>query len=390
MRAHFSRGNRLTLLAGSEAFFPALHEAIAGARHEVHLETYIFADDETGRLIAGALVAAAARGVLVRLLVDGFGSREFVETQLDRLRKAGVQMLVYRPDISPWALRRRRLRRLHRKLAVIDRCTAFIGGINISDDVADEVGVPRLDYAVRVEGPLLAPIQRTASRMWEIVSWVSFRRRYRLAIDEQRCATRGEPVGQATAALVLRDNVRRRHDIEDAYLEAIAAARHEILIANAYFLPGRRFRRELLAAAARGVRVRLLLQGRAEYRLQYWATQALYGHLLAGGVRIFEYRASFLHAKVALVDEAWTTVGSSNIDPFSLLMAKEANVVSVDRDFAAALRAHLEAAIAAGAREILRTRWQRFSIVQRALRWTSYQLIRLAVGITGYLKPGEE
>ncbi|HEY5762534.1 MAG TPA: phospholipase D-like domain-containing protein, partial [Rhodocyclaceae bacterium] len=120
------------------------------------------------------------------------------------------------------------------------------------------------------------------------------------------------------------------------------------------------------------------------------ATQALYGHLLAGGVRIYEYWHSYLHAKVAVIDESWATVGSSNIDPFSLLMAKEANLFSVDRDFATALRGHLDAAIANDAREIVRTHWQRFSPLQRALRWTSYQLIRLAVGVTGYLRPGEE
>ena len=390
MKAHFVRGNRLTLLTGGDAFFSALRAAIAAAQHEIHLETYIFADDETGRAVATDLVAAAARGVLVRLLVDGFGSKPFAHAHMARLREAGVQMMVYRPDISPYALRRRRLRRLHRKLAMVDRCTAFIGGINIVDDLPLGMAAPRLDYAVQIEGPLLAPIRRAARRMWDIVSWSSFRQRYRLATDEARCTTQDEPVGRATAALVLRDNVRRRHDIEDAYLEAIAAARHDILIANAYFLPGRRFRRALLDASARGVTVRLLLQGHAEYRLQHLATQALYGHLLAGGVRIFEYWHSYLHAKVAVVDEAWATVGSSNIDPFSLLMAKEANLVSVDRDFATALRSHLEAAITDGAREVVRTQWTRFSPLQRALRWMSYQLIRLAVGITGYLRPGEE
>lgn len=390
MKAHFVRGNRLTLLAGGAAFFRELRAAIADAQHEVHLETYIYADDETGQAVTAELVAAAARGVLVRLLVDGFGSKPFAQAHMARLRDAGVQMMVYRPDISPYALRRRRLRRLHRKLAMIDRCTAFIGGINIVDEVPLGMAAPRLDFAVKIEGPLLAPIHHSAHRMWEIVSWANFRRRYRLAANEVGCSTPSEPIGNATAALVLRDNVRRRHDIEDAYLEAIEAARHDILIANAYFLPGRRFRRALLDASARGVTVRLLLQGHAEYRLQHLATQALYGHLLAGGVRIYEYWHSYLHAKVAVIDESWATVGSSNIDPFSLLMAKEANLFSVDRDFATALRGHLDAAIANDAREIVRTHWQRFSPLQRALRWTSYQLIRLAVGVTGYLRPGEE
>jgi cardiolipin synthase len=148
----------------------------------------------------------------------------------------------------------------------------------------------------------------------------------------------------------VRDNLRHRRDIERAYLDAIGAAREEIVLANAYFLPGRRFRRALRAAAGRGVRVTILLQGLVEYRLLHYATQALYGNLLAAGIRIFEYQRSFLHAKVAVIDHHWATVGSSNIDPFSLLLAREANVVVLDRRFAEDLEQSLAAAMRDGAR----------------------------------------
>ena len=215
----------------------------------------------------------------------------------------------------------------------------------------------------------------------EIVSWANFRHRFRL---KQHVATVTEPAGNTLAALVVRDNIRRRRAIEEAYLEAIAEANEEIIIANAYFLPGLRFRHALVAAAGRGVRVSILLQGRVEYRLLHYATQALYGALVNAGIHVFEYHRSFLHAKVAVVDGQWATVGSSNIDPFSLLLAKEANVVARCRGFAGTLRQSLLTAIDSGARELSHADLRGVSWLARVLRWGSYQLTRLLIGVAGY------
>ncbi|HEX5803276.1 MAG TPA: cardiolipin synthase ClsB [Azospira sp.] len=382
MAPEFLPGNRLTLLNSGREFFPALIAAIDGAQREVHLETYIFEDDASGRPVIDALKRAAARGATVRLLVDGFGAATCIDTVLPELRAAGVQALVYRRELARFQLRRHRLRRLHRKLALIDARIAFVGGINIIDDLNQPgATAPRYDYAVRVEGPLIKPIRRVMLRLWEIVVWANFRRRRGL---RREIAPVVRKAGDETAAFVVRDNIRHRRAIEDAYIDAIVHAREEILIANAYFLPGFRFRHALLDAARRGVRVSILLQGRVEYRLQHYATQALYGALLAAGVRIFEYQPSFLHAKVAVIDGEWATVGSSNIDPFSLLLAKEANVLVRDREFAQTLRASLDQAIAAGAVELGRRAWRRLPWASRLLRWTCYQLVRMAIGIAGY------
>ena len=182
----------------------------------------------------------------------------------------------------------------------------------------------------------------------------------------------------------MRDNLRHRRDIEEAYLDAIGAARSEIVLANAYFLPGRRFRRALTDAVARGVRVNVLLQGRVEYLLQHYATQALYGSLLGAGVRIFEYRPSFLHAKVAVIDDEWATVGSSNIDPFSLLLAREANVIVRDAGFAGQLRRSLAQAIADDSSEVRAEEFRGRSVFRRAASWLAYTAVRLAVGLAGY------
>lgn len=385
MTIDYLPGNRLTLLNSGAEYFPALLAAIDEAQHQIHLESYIFANDSTGRLITDALLHAAWRGVAVRVLVDGFGAREFIDALLPTLRIAGAEVLVYRPDLARLRLRRHRLRRLHRKLVVIDGCIAFVGGINIADDFdAVRHTSHRYDYAVRVEGSLLTPIQQTMARLWEIVARVNFKRRQRGMPPASSRRLSSTPVGEQRAALVVRDNFRHRRDIEDAYLEAIAEARNSILIANAYFLPGRRFRHALLDAAQRGVHVIVLLQGRIEYRLLHYATQALYHRLLGAGIRIFEYQRSFLHAKVAVVDDDWATVGSSNIDPFSLLLAREANIVVRDAQFAQTLRSSLEAALRTGAQELAPKDWRQLPWHSRLLRWMSFYLVRIAIGIAGY------
>ena len=382
MDAAYLPGNRVTLLNSGDEFFPALLAAIDGAEREVHLETYIFEADETGQAVASALCRAARRGLKVRVLADGFGARDFPRTLMPALVADGVQVLIYRPELPDLGLRRHRLRRLHRKITVVDGRLAFVGGINIIDDRNTPHQVPpRYDYAVRLEGPLLAPVQRAVQHLWELVVWASFRRRYRLPAPTPACC----PItGQQTAAFLIRDNLRHRRDIEDAYLEAIAGARQEILIANAYFLPGRRFREALKAATERGVQVTVLLQGRVEYRLLHYATQALYGPLLEAGIRIVEYHRSFLHAKVAVVDGVWATVGSSNIDPFSLLLAREANVVVKDEGFAEQLRHSLEQAMQEGSQELLPGRWRRLPWHSRLMRRLAYSLVRLLIGIAGY------
>jgi cardiolipin synthase len=187
----------------------------------------------------------------------------------------------------------------------------------------------------------------------------------------------------ARAELLLRDNLRNRRRIERAYLRAIGAARREIIIANAYFLPGARLRKALILAARRGVRVRLLLQGRYEYFLQYHGSRPVYGALLAAGVEIHEYAASFLHAKVAVVDGHWATVGSSNLDPLSLLLAREANIVVRNRTFANDLRQQLEQAMAQGGRMVDAQVFANRSWRARALEQLAFGVMRLGLLLLG-------
>lgn len=375
-------GNRLTLLRSGAQYFPALECSIEQSQTEVYLESYLFADDTTGRSILAALCRAARRGVRVHVMLDGFGAKDMAAPLRQTMLDAGVGLLIYRKKVSPLTLRRHRLRRMHRKIAVVDGSIAFVGGINVIDDMNTPGHTPpRHDYAVQIEGPLLAPIHYEVSRLWR---WVAFANLQDSERHHRRTEIDSSAKGTQRAALLIRDNIRHRSDIEDAYLEAIESAREEIIIANAYFLPGIRFRHALGRAAERGVRVILLLQGRVEFMLLHYASRALYGTLLDMGVEIHEYHESFLHAKVAVVDGRWATVGSSNIDPFSLTLAREANIAVLDERFSRELRSSLFEAMQSGTTQLARTSWHQQALWRRVPIWLAYAAVRVLLGMVGY------
>ena len=396
-------GHQLQLIEGGDAYFQRLIAAIDQARSQVQLETYIFDFHGQAQAVAEALERAAWRGVRVWLVVDGVGTGTLPEPWRSRFEQAGVACRIYSPLGTLGLLFPSRWRRLHRKLCVVDGRLAFCGGINILDDWYDPrhgaLEHPRLDFAVQAQGALVQQVQETMTQLWWRLQAVRHVRQHNFpeAFSSFRAAGLhlpwaheggGEGLLVARAGLLLRDNVLHRKQIEQAYLRAIGDARQEILIANAYFLPGRRLRRALVLAAQRGVRVRLLLQGRYEYFMQYHAVRTVYGQLLAAGVEIHEYTASFLHAKVAVVDpqreRPWATVGSSNLDPLSLLLAREANVVVVDQAFARQLHGRLERVIAEHSQPVSQD-----SILQRAWqqRWRdrlAFGLMRLALLLSGF------
>lgn len=360
-------GHAFVLQEGGSQLFASMVAAMDAARQSVHLETYIFDFRGEALRVAEALERAAHRGVHVRLVVDGVGTAHIPEEWTHRFAQAGVHWRVFAPLGRLGLLIPSRWRRLHRKLCVVDGVVGFCGGINLIDDWHDlamgPLTAPRLDYALQVTGPLVADMADTMEAVWWRLQAVrqARRREFRAAWAALRAtlptgdfsalspAKAGQGVSSAgadplvgRAALLLRDNVRHRHSIERAYLKAIGEARSDIVIANAYFIPGRRVRRALTMACQRGVRVRLLLQGLYENFWQYHAARPVYHSLLAAGVEIHEYAPSALHAKVAVIDDHWVTVGSTNLDPLSLLLAREANVVSVDPELARALRQRLE------------------------------------------------
>ena len=405
----FSGGNEVTLHRGGDELFPAMRRAIAASAHEVWLATYIFHHDDTARTMADMLIAAARRGVRVRVVVDGFGSNNSLPALRSWFDEAsGVALAVFRP-LERWTawLQPGQLRRLHQKLLVVDDEHAFVGGINIIDDRVDLhhglTAEPRLDFAVELHGPIVVPVAQTTRAMWTRAAFGQEWREELLAL-----ARSGEPLAGARvllqqlrilprpaaepphvlppvrAAFVVRDNLRQRRAIERSYIAALQRARERIDIVCAYFYPGKAFRRTLRQAARRGVRVRLLLQGKLDYRFAGLAAQVLYDELLAHGVRIYEYTPAFLHAKVALADDDWATVGSSNIDPLSLLLNLEANVIVSDAVFTRDLAAAFERAVA-DSREVtappVRAGW--LAALRRGfVAWTAQWVLRLA-GLSG-------
>lgn len=358
----------IELLQGAQEYFPALIQAIDVAERSIYVESYLINDDPPTREVLSALLRARSRGVMVHLLLDGFGAAQDLPWLIALLRPAGVEIALYRPVVrwfvpSTW-------RRLHRKLVLIDEQMGFVGGINLMGDYFDgatHLAEPRFDFAVKITSfhaikkiswamrrlwwrmslrkilreslrDLIRAKDRKAElvrvrRVWRRVRWHLRWRASRVRLDASR-----------RIRLFLRDNLRYRRTIEHWYLRRIALAKQEVLIGCAYFVPTLRFRRALIRAATRGVRVRLLLQGSSDQWWTQWASQALTAELVGAGIEVYEYQPSFLHAKVAVIDDH-ATVGSSNIDPFSLMLSLEANLMIDDADFAQNLRAQLEKAI---------------------------------------------
>jgi cardiolipin synthase len=344
----FTAHNNITLLHCGAEFFPALIAAVDAAKFEIFLETYIYTLDTTGEKIRDALVRAANRGVTVNVITDWLGTGHRQSIILNKLLREGR---INHRIFNAWF--RRGVSRTHRKICVVDRRVAFLGGLNINDDMISDDGfdeplpAPRWDFAIRITGPLVAAIHEETASQWMLLDggltllyrWERFR--------ERRLIGRSIAEGDALAGLVVRDNLRNRRTIQRTYLKALGGARRSALLANPYFAPGRKMRDGLAAAAARGVEVTLLI-GVGQFRIQDAVAKSFYPKLLRSGVKVVEYRKTQLHGKVAVIDDDWSTVGSSNWDGLSLFVNQEANVVIKDPGFTRELRAHIERAVAQG------------------------------------------
>lgn len=352
------QGHRVRLLRGARELIPAMVEAMALAEHFIALETYIFEFSGLPLDVAQALEAAALRGVEVHVVVDGVGTPSIPLEWQKRWEQAGVKWRVFLPMGRLGLILPQQWRRLHRKLCSIDGSTGFCGGINLIEDTQDKrLGIlkkPRFDLSVMMQGAVVREMTRSMWRLWwrdvavQDAKKGQFRQMWRAIkkmrpvhkkswrwLSRQREVSDDAVVMADQVAIdwVVRDNWRHRKSIEKAFIQAINNARDEIVCAMAYFLPGHSLRQAMIEAVKRGVKVHVLLQGLYENFWQYHASKPLHIALLKQGVQIHEYVPSALHAKVMVVDACWSTVGSSNMDPLSLLVAKEANVVVHDAQF---------------------------------------------------------
>jgi len=322
--------NRVELLENGEEYFPRVFDAMRAAKSEILLETFIVFEDKVGAELQQILIDAARRGVRTTVSLDGFGCGELTTGYLAALSEAGVHLQMFDPAPKHLGFRTNWFRRLHRKIVVVDGLIAFIGGINFSGDhLADFGPEAKQDYAVQIQGPAVADIHHFAL----LQSGRPGRARFWWQRRRQRRADMAFNDHDGQVRLVFRDNDQHQTDIEDVYLHALRRAKRRVVIANAYFFPGYRLLREIRNAARRGVEVRLILQGQPDMLVAKLAARMTYDYLLKAGVQIHEYCQRPLHGKVALVDEEWSTVGSSNLDPLSLSLNLEANVLIRDRTF---------------------------------------------------------
>jgi cardiolipin synthase len=351
--------NRVELLVDGAQAFPAMLEAIAGARRTVLMDSYIFNADRAGRLFADALAERAGAGVQVYLIVDGMGTISVPADFFEGLERAGVHVLEYRP-VAPWRRGWGLLRRDHRKLLVVDGRVGFTGGLNVGDEWFPPAagGHGWHDIHVRIEGPAVRELAKLARSTWSEHGQVD--------LDPRLFLPEIEGDGSTTARIIGSRERKNRQAIRRSYLHAIKNARHTILIANAYFLPGIGFRRALRNAVRRGVDVRVMVPARGDILPVQLASQALYSRLLKAGIRLFLWREAVLHAKTAVVDGQWATVGSFNIDHRSWAMNLEVNVNVLGERFAGEL-AEVFRADQERCEELTLERWRQRPYLQRLI-----------------------
>ncbi len=322
------------LKGGGEAF-PAMLAAIAGARRSVHLETYILRDDAVGRAFADALVERARAGVATRLLFDSVGCLGLPSSFLDRLAKAGVECVEFHP-VAPWRPRHGLNKRDHKKILVVDDGVGFVGGLNLGLEYEEAAkgGGGWLDWHARVEGPAVLELAESFDRTWRRAG----------GAPPARPVAPGPHLGACVqgAAVIVNEGLRQRFGMHRGYLHAIRAAKHEVAIMNAYFIPQRSLRAELAKAVRRGVRVRVVIPGETDVQPVAHASQHLHDGLLVRGVELGLW-PGMMHAKFAVIDSVWSTIGSYNLDRRSIEHNLEAGLVVLDRGLGARLHEHFEA-----------------------------------------------
>jgi cardiolipin synthase A/B len=331
-------GNKVTLLIDGKATYAAMFEAIQNAKDHINFETFIFEDDEIGKGFSDLLIRKSAEGVQVNLIYDSFGCKSTPGDFFQRLRDGGVLVLEFNP-VNPgkvvegkkWELSNRD----HRKILVVDGAIAFTGGVNISDVYSgssasrpsnEKKDEPWRDTHIRIEGPAAARIQWLFMKTWERQKGPTLPSREYFPYVKQA----GEMLVRVVGSLPGEKN----RLIFMMYMSAITHAENSIYLTTPYLVPDKQLLKALTEAAARGVDVKILLPGFSDNALVFHASRYYYTPLLKAGVQLFERRGGMLHAKTAVIDDVWSTVGSSNLDSQSLLTNDEANVVILGQDFA--------------------------------------------------------
>jgi cardiolipin synthase A/B len=361
----YQSAEQVQLVYSGKDYFQRLEKIIAGARNELHIQTYIFDHDETGSAVITQLKKAAQRNVKVFVLLDGFGASAFPKNLFNELNSAGINVRFFAPFFSTNTFYLGR--RLHHKVIVADKSIALVGGINIANKYhGTENELPWLDYAVELKGTICAGIQEFCNNIYH-------KRSYRKMADPNESLQSGNiPI-----RIAINDWVNGKNEISAGYLEAIRHAKEEIIIVGGYFIPGRRVRSALRHASKRGVKVKIILAGISDVALVARASRFFYSFLLRNNMELHEWRHSILHGKATVIDHQWSTIGSFNLNHLSTYASIEMNVEIKSAEFSQKFSNHLHEIISR-CREISRVRYERKNIwLNKLANWIAYRMVRV-------------
>jgi cardiolipin synthase len=382
-QTYYTKNNKVELIKGGKPYFDCLLHMISNAKESIHLQTYIYMDDETGRQVADALKAAVNRKVNVHLLVDGYASKSLSRQFIEGLKKAGVHFRFFEP-----LFKNRNFyfgRRLHHKIVVVDARYALTGGVNITDRYNDMPDIPAwLDFALFTEGDVAHEL---CMLCWK--TWHGFPPRLNLtACDHEPFTWSFDPSETAEVAVRRNDWVRRRNEISATYIDMFRSAKSHITILCSYFLPGRIIRKQMAIAAKRGVAIRVVTAGRSDVRTAKYAERYLYGWLLRNNVELYEYQPRVLHGKIAVCDSQWITTGSYNINDISAYATIEMNLNVKDPKLAKKTEDMLEEIMNKDSIRITTEEYSRsHNLFKKLIEWLSYQFVRVMLYLfTFYFK----
>jgi cardiolipin synthase len=364
-KSDYLHHNKVQLVRGGQEYFHLLEQMIDNARETIHLQTYIFDEDETGITIAEALIRAAIRGVNVYVLLDGYGSQKLSVTLMQRFKNAGIFFRRFQPLFKS---RKFYLgRRLHHKVAVVDCWSGMVGGINISDRYNDTPEAPAwLDWALYVEGEIAPELEKICK------SRLRLRKKLISRFPEHL-----KPKEICDVAIRVNDWYRRKREIYRSYLRIFREATDEITIMSAYFLPGRLFRKEIEKAVKRGVKIKVVMTGDADVYMIKYAERYIYRWLLKNGIEIYEYQKNVLHAKLAVADRQWVTVGSFNVNNLSAFVSIELNLEVSNAPFAVSVHHRLEEIIKKDCIKVTEKKFiKQFNMLARLGHKASYEIFR--------------
>ena len=379
----FTKHNQVSLIRSGKKYFDKLVQLIDDAKRIIHIQSYIFDDDETGNIVADALKNAAKRNVEVYLMADGYASQVMSQSFIDDIREAGIRFLFFEPLFKSKYFYFGR--RMHHKIVVTDSRYALIGGVNIANRYNDLPGEPAwLDFALYTEGEIAKDI---CLLCWK--SWKGYpKKMQQQACEKETIQLNISPENQSAVRMRENDWVRRKDEISKTYAQMIDHAQSYVLIFCSYFLPDINLRKKMSQAVKRGVKIRVITAGRSDVILSKPAERWLYDWLLRNGIELYEYQTNILHSKLAVCDDEWMTIGSYNINSISAYASIELNVDVMDPVFVKKVRQELEAIIAEECICVSAdVHAKANNIFKQFIRWFSYQFIRMVVYLfTFYFK----